>query len=313
MQYKVWLQEWLEYYLKTTVKQKTYIRYSEIVADHVLATLGDLELGEITPHILQHFIIELLKSGNIKTGEGLSANSVNGIITVVQISLKCACGVGVITDNVAEKIKRPKIREKQVLCFSAMEQRKIEQAVLYKNKPKMLGIVLCLYTGLRIGELLALTWSDLDFEKGILSVTKTCYDGKDAFGRFARVIDMPKTETSKRLIPIPKQILAMLHDLKRENRCEYVIASGDTPVSVRAYQRSFEALLRRLNIPHKGFHALRHTFATRAIERGMDVKTLSEILGHKNSTVTLNRYVHSLIEHKKDMMNQLGELLFVVK
>ena len=76
MQYKVWLQEWLEYYVKPTVKQKTYIRYSEIVADHVLATLGDLELDEITPHILQHFIIELLKSGNIKTGEGLSANSV---------------------------------------------------------------------------------------------------------------------------------------------------------------------------------------------------------------------------------------------
>lgn len=177
----------------------------------------------------------------------------------------------------------------------------------------MLGIVLCLYTGIRIGELLALTWSDLDFEKGTLSVPKTCYDGKDAFGKFARIIDMPKTETSKRLIPMPKQILAILRGLKCENRCEYVIASGGVPVSVRAYQRSFEALLKRLDIPHKGFHALRHTFATRAIESGMAVKTLSEILGHKNSSVTLNRYVHSLIEHKKEMMNHLGNLLFIAK
>lgn len=88
-----------------------------------------------------------------------------------------------------------------------------------------------------------------------------------------------------------------------------MVADGEEPVSVRSYQRSFELLQKKLKIPRRGFHSLRHTFATRALECGMDVKTLSEILGHKNPTITLNRYVHSLMEHKRDMMNRLGKLL----
>lgn len=310
MQYKEWLNEWLECYVKPSSKQKTYIRYSEIVSGHIVGALGNYEMDELTPLILQRFTTELLQSGNLKTGKGLSANSVNGIITVIQNSLKEACAIGQISEYTADKIKRPKVQEKQVTCFTCAEQRKIEQAVL-KNvkKPKMFGIVLCLYTGLRIGELLALTWTDLDFVKGIISVTKTCYDGKDASGKFARIIDSPKTETSVRNIPIPVRLVATLKKMKRESGSEYVISSRGAPISVRVYQRSFEALLRRLKIPHKGFHALRHTFATRALECGMDVKTLSEILGHKNANITLNRYVHSLMEHKKEMMNRLGKLL----
>ena len=104
-------------------------------------------------------------------------------------------------------------------------------------------------------------------------------------------------------------MLAMLKSIKKRSKSEYVVANGPNPVCVRSYQRSFTLLLRKLKIPHKGFHALRHTFATRALECGMDVKTLSEILGHKNATVTLNRYVHSLMEHKQEMMNKVGKLL----
>ena len=174
----------------------------------------------------------------------------------------------------------------------------------------MFGVVLCLYTGLRIGELLALEWSDIDFQKGIISVSKSCHDGKDENGKFARITDTPKTETSEREIPFPKQLIPYLRNLKKDSKSVYVVASdSDKLISVRAYQRSFELFLKRIHIPHKGFHSLRHTFATRALECGMDVKTLSEILGHKNANVTLNRYVHSLMEHKREMMNRLGKLL----
>lgn len=96
---------------------------------------------------------------------------------------------------------------------------------------------------------------------------------------------------------------------KNRSKCEYILADGDKPVFVRSYQRTFELLLKKLHIPHKGFHSLRHTFATRAIECGVDIKTLAELLGHKNATITLNRYAHSLLEHKVDMMNRLGKLL----
>lgn len=101
----------------------------------------------------------------------------------------------------------------------------------------------------------------------------------------------------------------MLKEMKKKSKCEFVIAEGEKFVFMRSYQRTFELLLKKLKIPHKGFHSLRHTFATRALECGMDVKTLSEILGHKNPTITLNRYVHSLWEHKKEMMNKLSMLL----
>ncbi len=311
MKYEDWLDEWLRNYVKISSKQKTFMRYSDIVRRHIKPAMGEREMQEITPMDIQRYISVLLRSGNKRTGSGLSANSVNGIITVIQNSLKTAYSVGLTGEYSADKIKRPKISEKRVICFTKQEQREIERNIMSGNEPKLFGIVLCLYTGLRIGELLALTWRDIDLQKGILRVTKTVFDGRDENGKYARITDTPKTETSQREIPLSKQLVASLRELKKESISEYVVASGKSPVSVRSYQRSFERLLIRLNIPHKGFHALRHTFATRALECGMDVKTLSEILGHKNPTVTLNRYVHSLMEHKRDMMNRLGKMFSV--
>ena len=308
MTYKYWLLDWLENYIKPSAKIRTYERYFQICALHIIPALGDYKLADISVMELQKFISQMLTNGNHKTGKGLSANFVNTVISVLQNSLKTAHLIGITPEYVANKIKRPKTVEKQVECFSVAEQKKIEQYVLYCKKDKMFGVVLCLYTGLRIGELLALTWSDIDFGKGLLFVSKTCHDGNDGQNH-TRIIDSPKTVNSRRVIPLPKQILPLLKSLKKRSNCEYIIADGDKPVFVRSYQRTFELLLKKLGIAHKGFHSLRHTFATRALECGMDVKTLSELLGHKNATVTLNRYAHSLLEHKTDMMNKLGKLL----
>lgn len=310
MKYCKWLNEWLECYVKHSSKQKTYIRYSEIIKQHINKDLGNYDISEITPLIIQQFIVNLLEKGNIKTGKGLSVNSVNGIITVIQSSLKVAYYTGLSVEYNADRIKRPKPNERKISCLTLSEQKKIENAVINGNKPKMLGIVLCLYTGLRLGELLALEWSDIDMKKCIISISKSCYDGKDINGKFIRITDTPKTFSSKRNIPFPKQLIPFLVKMKRYSNSIYVIASNNNkPVQVRAYQRSFELLLQRLCIPHKGFHSLRHTFATRALECGMDIKTLSEILGHRNPSITLKRYVHSLLDHKINMMNKVGKLL----
>ena len=304
MKYKDWLTQWLENYVYPSVKVRTFVRYKLIVEWHIKEKLGGTELSELSLLALQSFITELLRDGNKKTGGGLAANSVNSVISVIQSSLKTAHLLGLTKEYTADKLKRPKLAEKPVECFTLVEQKRIEQAILTGKKDKLYGIILCLYSGLRIGELMALQWNDIDFATGILTVSKSCHDGTHGL-----IIDEPKTATSRRMIPLPKQLLPILKGIKKKSHSPFVVSANGKPVSVRSYQRSFELLLKKLKIPHKGFHSLRHTFATRALECGMDVKTLSEILGHKNPTITLNRYAHSLMEHKKEMMNRLGKLL----
>lgn len=304
MKYIDWLIQWLENYIRPSVKVRTYERYRLIVEQHIKDKTGSIELNNLSPLVLQSFITWLLQSGNKKTGKGLSANSVNAVISVIQSSLRTAHLLGLTKEYAADKLKRPKLKEKPVECFTLAEQKQIEQAILNGKKDKLYGIILCLYSGLRIGELIALQWTDIDFTKGILTVSKSCHDSKNGL-----IIDEPKTATSRRMIPLPKQLLPILKSIKKKSDSPSVVSANGSTISVRSYQRSFELLLKKLKIPHKGFHSLRHTFATRAIECGMDVKTLSEILGHKNPTITLNRYAHSLMEHKTDMMNKLGKLL----
>ncbi len=309
MTYGEWLKVWQENYLNLTAKQRTIERYTQIINRHIEPKLGSIEMIELTPIHLQKFVTELLRNGNIITGCALASNSVNSIINVMRSSIRTAYYLGYIKDCIADKIKRPKPVEKQVECFSVAEQRLIEKEVFESEQPHLIGIILCLYTGLRLGELLALKWTDIDFSNGLLTVDKSCHDARKPDGTFGRITETPKTASSVRIIPLPKQLRPFLLEIKRKSTSDDVIAKNGKEISVRAYQRNFSAILKKLHIKHHGFHALRHTFATRALECGMDVKTLSEILGHKSPTITLNRYAHSMFDHKKCMMDLVGKTL----
>ncbi len=301
MNYKDWLNEWLSTCVKPMVKSRTFEKYDEIVRLKIEPSLGNCDLTELSPSMLQRFTAELT--------EKYASNTVSGVIAVVRSSLTRAQKTGVIEQEFSNCIQRPKTREKKVESFTAAEQRKIENYIIKNRKTKLYGVVLCLYTGLRLGELLALEWADVDFMRGTITVTKNCRDSWEN-GRYVKVIDTPKTATSRREIPLPKQLVPYLRILKHQNRYGFVVTGKDgKAVSLRSYQKALQCVLKTLDIPHRGFHALRHTFATRALECGMDVKTLSEILGHKNSSITLNRYAHSFEEHKTAMMNKVGKLL----
>lgn len=302
MLYKDWLNEWLELYIKASAKERTYKKYRQQAEKYIIPYFGCCGVNDLSPVALQMFSLSL-------TEKNLSPNTVNFIIAVLKASLKKGVLLGVIDRQCADAIVRPKIRINTVACFSKEEQRRIEQYILGKRKPILFGILLDLYTGLRIGELLALTWEDVDFIKGTVSVTKSCHDSW-VKKRYVKVFDATKTQSSERTIPLPKKIIGYMKTLKRKTDAKFVVVGrSDYGAQIRSYQRTFETLLRKLDINHKGFHALRHTFATRALEIGMDVKTLSEILGHQNPTVTLQRYAHSLMEHKTEMMNKVGRLL----
>ena len=181
MKYAIWVNEWLEHYVKPVSKIRTYERYCGL-SIHISKHLGNFEINELSPFILQKFITEISEKGNIKTGTPLSPNTVNAIITVLQNSLKTAFTIGLTDVYVGDKIKRPTVTEKAVECFSLSEQKAIETATLNGKKPKLIGVIICLYTGLRIGELLALEWKDIDFTKGIISISKSCHYGHDENG-----------------------------------------------------------------------------------------------------------------------------------
>ena len=309
MKLKEWLDIWLNKYTKFAVKLRTYDRYRYIIEKHINPKLGEFDLDELSAVTLQDYVLSELESGNLISAKGLANNSVIGIVNVLKGALKLAKSLEISRVDNSDKIKLPMSTEKPVTAFEKREQEKIEKYCLSSNKTNYLGIVICLYTGIRLGELLALTWNDIDFKSGIMTISKTAYRIKQN-GKPRVVIDKPKTKNSSRLIPLPKQLLEILKRAKRISKSDFVLSTRTGGiVGTRAYQKTYERILRKLNIPYKNFHSLRHTFATRAIEMGMDVKTLSEILGHKNPVITLQRYTHSMLSYKTEMMNKMGKML----
>ncbi len=301
MKYGLWIDRWL-YYIKPTLKSgttKQYRFYSERLLKPVL---GEYEINDLSATVLQNFVTTLT--------ECYSPTTIKGIVSIVKRSLEYAEEMEVTDKNLAEKIKYKCSRKTSIKCLTTKQQKKLESYVYSVRTPKLFGFIICLYTGIRVGELLALTWNDIDLKSGILYIRKTCNDDYGV-GGYKKEIDSPKTASSKREIPLSKQLVSVLKEQKKQSKSEYVISGANGKIiSKRSYQNTFGVVLKRLKIPHMGLHALRHTFATRALECGMDVKTLSEILGHTNAAMTLNVYAHSLPQHKRNMMNKVCKKLF---
>lgn len=300
MKYEQWLDRWL-YYLKPMIKESTLRQYAHYAEEILKPELGQCEINGLSGTALQEFIT--------KISERYAPTTMKGIVSILKRSLRYAEEMEVTDKNLSSKIKYKFKRTKNIKCLTQAQQKKLESYVNGVRTPKLYGFIICLYTGIRVGELLALTWNDIDLKSGIMNISKTCYDGYSGNG-FNKIIDTPKTTSSKREIPLPKQLITILKEQKRQSKSDYVITGENGKlISKRSYQNTFGVVLKRLNIPHMGLHALRHTFATRALECGMDVKTLSEILGHTNAAITLNIYAHSLPEHKRTMMNKVGKML----
>lgn len=300
---------WLNRYEKVSLKTRSYNKYTYFIKLHINPKLGNYELSKLSSPMLQEFMIQKLNHGNLRNQQSLSVNTVLSMLSILKQALKLAFLLHLIPTNPAASIKLPIGREKEILALTREEQKNIEQYCLKSKKKNYLGILICLYTGIRLGELLALTWKDVDLEKKLLFIKKTTYTAK-VNGKNKIVIDQPKTKKSIRIIPISDSLLQLLKAYKDKNKSIYIIHTYQNKiVETRAYQRTFQSILRKCHIKHYNFHCLRHTFVTRALELGVDVKTLSEILGHTNVTITLNRYAHSMMDYKMEQMNKIGMLL----
>ena len=306
--FKDWLIEWLES-KKNNIKYRTFLRYNEPIKLHILENLGNVEIKNLSLQMVQDFINTQMGKGNLNNGKGMSTSSAKTMISIIKNSVDYAVDCGILEDNKIARMKNPKSVERYVDAFTTQDQIKIENYIQNNGRKNHIGIIICLYTGLRLGELLSLTWDDIDFEHSMLKVNRTYSVIKNENGEYIQHIDTPKTFSSRRVIPLPPFLLKILKQLKRTSTSNHIINTcHNTLVSPRSYQRTFEKITRKANVPKKNFHSLRHTFATRALENGMDVKTLSKILGHKNPMITLTRYGHSLIETKRKMMNALAKI-----
>lgn len=302
MKLKELLELWLERYIKHTIKIRTYNRYKSICELHLIKDLDEYELDELKPNVLQDFLLK-------KIDNKYSTNTIKGIVSVLKQALRLAITLEIIDKEYCSNLKMPSSEEKEISVFTKKEQQVIESFCLNNKKRNYIGIVICLYTGIRLGELLALTWDDIDFNSNLLTINKTSYSAK-VDGKTQIIVDKPKTKKSNRVIPLPNQLVKLLKIIKKESNSKYVITTRKLGmVGNRLYQRTFKYILKKVNVPYRNFHSLRHTFATNAIELGMDVKTLAEILGHTNAMITLNRYSHSLLNYKIEMMNKLGRNL----
>ena len=307
---QILLNEWLETYQKEHIKARTYSRYQGLISMHILPALGATNISELGRREIQEFLTQQKKDGNIRNGEKLSATSANMMLSVLNLAFEYACDMEYIEENPCLRVRRTKAETKRIEAFTVEEQRAIESEIARSDDRRLLGVLLCLYTGLRIGELLGLTWDDVDFTKGVIKITKTVYREKDENGIWQLCVDTPKTKASDRVIPLPEYITDMLRQDLETSKTSYVIENkkGER-MSIRSYQYMFEKLTERAGVRKLNFHALRHTFATRAIECGMDIKTVADIMGHQNASITLNRYAHCMLDHKIEMMQKLPRVL----
>ncbi len=281
--------EWLGT-IVNKVKKTTFQKYESIIRNHIcLSSIGSLQIKYVSGRTIADFANDRLNS--------VSAKTVNDILIVVGLAFSYAEEE---YDLPKPHIHRIKEQTKEMRVLSIIEQQRLE-VYLYQNTDLYkFGVLLALYTGMRIGELCALQWEDIT-DKHIV-INKTLHRIKEGNATVVEVTE-PKTKTSNRKIPIPLFLLPVINQFRAHG---YVIINRNgRPVEPRLMQLSFKKIISDCNLPKTNFHALRHTFATRCIEVGFDVKSLSEILGHTDVKTTLNRYVHSSFEQKSRNMELL--------
>lgn len=289
--------EWLNI-VSMRIKASTYSNYRMKCEKHLIPAFGSLNCCKLDSRQIYGFIKE-------KRTEGLSVRYILDIITLLKSVFRYAAGEYGIK-NVTEGLTMPKTPKKDVRLLTPGEQAILKRYIDSKRDSTSLGIALSLFTGLRIGELCALQWKDIDLKKRILTVGKTIQRIKnfDGNSKTRLIISEPKSSGSRRSIPIPECLVDKLCEFRSDGDI-YVISGQLTPTEPRTMQHRFARILKNVGLPSVHFHSLRHAFATRCVELGFDIKTLSEILGHSSVELTLNRYVHSSFDRKKECMSRL--------
>jgi integrase len=285
---------------KQYVKKSSFSAYALLVENHLLPSFGNHY--NINEAEVQAFVFR-------KLDQGLSHKTIKDILIVLKMILKFGTKKNWL-DYKEFDIQFPTVRENQTVeILSRTHQKKIMQHVQEHFTFRNLGVYLCLSTGMRIGEVCALTWEDIDTENGIININKTIqriYTIESGVRKTELILDTPKTKNSIREVPMNRDLLRMLKPIKKVmNPNFFVLTNEAKPTEPRTYRSYYKKFMQELEMPDLKFHGLRHSFATRCIESKCDYKTVSVLLGHSNISTTLNLYVHPNIEQKKKAIDQM--------
>ena len=290
------------------IKPSTFANYTSTLDLHIQPILGKRKMQSLTVADISRFATEKLENGRTDGKGGLSVKTVRDMLSIIKSVADFAYKENIISNGFT--LAYPKQQQRIMRVLSRQEQAALEAALNADLDIYKLGILLCLYTGLRVGEICALRWQDLSAGFDTLSVKQTLQRVKSVNGDESKtriLIDTPKSPYSLRDIPIPKFISPHLRDFFRENRAFFLCTDDVVFTEPRTMQNHFARIAKAANIVNANFHSTRHTFATRCIEAGVDIKSLSEMLGHASVNTTLNRYVHSSFEQKREGMKKLEQ------
>lgn len=294
MLYEQFLTDWLKSQ-KIYLKYSTYTNYCNISHNQIIPNIGSYEVNQLNNDILQEFILNQLDHGRCDGKGGISQKYAQDIIAVLKLTL-----------GKEVEIQLPYSPPKEVEIFEKSDQVALINSLQSNICHKNFGILLTIHTGLRIGELCALRWSDINFDTQLLHINKTMIRTYTKEDGSKLNITAPKTRSSIRTIPLNKWIMQYAVLLRGSDN-EYIVTGKEKYIEPNKYRLYYNRQLKDLDLPHRKFHSLRHTFATRCIECGCDYKSLSELLGHSNVSITMNLYVHPQLELKRKCVELLAD------
>lgn len=292
---------------KGTVKESSFAIYHHRVNQQLIPDLGRYFLSDISEKVLNEYLREKLNS-NRRRGQGvLSWKTVSDLKSILHMILEYASQNG-FPKLGSIKLTLPPSAPVSMQILTREEQCRLIEYLITEITPLHLGILISLYSGLRIGEVCGLRWGDIDFQYGTLHVWRTVIRIQDVSAepgkRTKLVITDPKTVHSFRIIPVPHDILDILEKYRGAPEC-YLLTNTEKYLEPRRLLAKYKAVLRKAGLPEFSYHTLRHSFASRCVEQDFDIRSLCEIMGHSSVKITMDRYVHPSMEYKKQQMDRL--------
>ena len=294
---------------KLKTKESTYARYSQLVGTHIKPHLGRYPLSRISTQQIEVFLEYLLSEGRLDGAGGLSPKTVTDILAIIKNTMEYARCQNMLVICNLDKLS-VKWKEKEMRVLTPEEQDALAAVLVHNMDRYKFGVLLSLYTGIRIGELCALQWGDFETNLSTLTIRKTMQRVKNtdnlSNSKTKIIITEPKSQCSVREIPLPPFMVEIAKSFQTNPDAFVLSGTIGQYVEPRTMQNRFQTYVKQSGIAAANYHALRHSFATRCIELSFDIKTLSTILGHSSVNITLNRYVHSSMELKKANMSKFS-------